>query len=71
VIAVGCAVSVAVLVLIVVAPWQRVRREPPLEEEVETRLLLGEDPAAIDRDLEARKADRAPVAELRRDERSA
>jgi hypothetical protein len=69
VIGIACALSVAGLVLIVVAPWKRVRREPPLDEEVETRLLLGEDPAVIDRDLEARNAGRAPVAELRPDER--
>lgn len=32
--------SVLVLVLIVVAPWKRVRDEPPLDKDVETRLLL-------------------------------
>jgi cell division protein FtsN len=32
--------SVVVLVLIVVAPWKRVRQEPPLDKDVETRLLL-------------------------------
>ena len=32
--------SVIVLVLIVVAPWKRVREEPPLDKDVETRLLL-------------------------------
>jgi cell division protein FtsN len=32
--------SVVVLVLIVVAPWKRVREEPPLDKDVETRLLL-------------------------------
>lgn len=65
-----CALSVAVLVLIVVAPWQRVRREPPLDEDVETRLLLGEDPAELDRELEARRQGAAPVAELRPDEKT-
>lgn len=63
-----CALSVAVLVLIVVAPWQRVRREPPLDEDVETRLLLGEDPAELDQELEAGRQAAAPVAELRPDE---
>ncbi|MEX1006575.1 MAG: hypothetical protein WD271_01875 [Acidimicrobiia bacterium] len=32
--------SVLILVLIVVAPWRRVREEPPLDPDVETRLLL-------------------------------
>ena len=32
--------SVVVLVLIVIAPWRRVREEPPLDPDVETRLLL-------------------------------
>ena len=52
--------SVLVLVLIVVAPWRRVRDEPPLDPDVETRLLLhranpeeetGELPAARVTDL--------------------
>jgi hypothetical protein len=37
IIAVAC---VAVLVLIIVAPWRRVRAEPPLDPDVQTRLLL-------------------------------
>jgi hypothetical protein len=32
--------SVIVLVLIIVAPWKKVREEPPLDKDVETRLLL-------------------------------
>jgi hypothetical protein len=52
--------SVLLLVLIVVAPWRRVREEPPLDRDVETRLLLhranpeeetGEMPAARVTDL--------------------
>lgn len=55
--------SVLVLVLIVVAPWKRVRDEPPLDKDVETRLLLhrdnpeeptGEIPAARVTDLPVR-----------------
>jgi hypothetical protein len=38
------AISVVVLVLIVVAPWRRVRNEPPLDPNVETKLLLRRDP---------------------------
>ena len=48
-----CVLSVIGLILIVVAPWRGVRREPPLDDEVEARLLLGEDPDQIDRDLAA------------------
>jgi hypothetical protein len=52
--------SVVLLVMIVVAPWRRVRDEPPLDRDVETRLLLhrpnpeevtGEMPAARVTDL--------------------
>ena len=35
---------VVVLVLVVVAPSRRVREEPPLDPEVEARLLLHQDP---------------------------
>lgn len=66
-----CVLSVVLLLLIVVAPWKNVRRERELDEEAETRLLLGDDPEEIERDLAAREAERrAGVAELRpRDER--
>ena len=40
-------VSATVLVLIVIAPWRSIRQEPPLDDEAETRILLGDDPAAI------------------------
>jgi len=65
-----CVLSVVLLLLIVVAPWKSVRRERELDEEAEARLLLGEDPQEIERDLAAREAERrAGVAELRpRDE---
>ena len=53
-----CVLSVLVLLLIIVAPSRKVRREPPLDSEVEARLLLGEDPDEIDRDLAAREAQR-------------
>jgi hypothetical protein len=32
--------SIIVLVLIIVAPWKQVREEPPLDKDVEARLLL-------------------------------
>ena len=47
---VGLLLGVACLIvvgLIVLAPWQLVRDEPPLPDDIETRLLLGEDPARI------------------------
>jgi hypothetical protein len=37
-------VSVAALFFIVVAPSRRVRAEKPLDRDVETKLLLGQDP---------------------------
>jgi hypothetical protein len=52
--------SVAALVLIVVAPWRRVRSERPLPEDIEARLLLGESPEAIAKDVEARAANAPP-----------
>jgi hypothetical protein len=58
--------SVVVLALIIVAPWKQVREEPPLDKDVETRLLLhrpnpeeptGEIPAARVTDLAAGEPD--------------
>jgi hypothetical protein len=49
-----CVLSVILLILIIVAPWRGVRQEPKLDDEIEARLLLGEDPDEIDRDLAAR-----------------
>ncbi len=60
-------VSIVVFVLILIAPWKSVRKEGELDEEAQTRLLLGEDPEEIDRDLAAREAERrSGVSELRR-----
>lgn len=39
--------ALVALVLIVVAPWRRVRAERPLPRDVETRLLLGEPPRQV------------------------
>ncbi len=41
------AVSAVAVVLIVVAPWRRVRAEKPLDPVIETRLLLNEDPRVV------------------------
>jgi hypothetical protein len=48
------------LVVIVVAPWQRIRSEPPIPDEIETRLLLGDDPREIAEDEEESEADERP-----------
>jgi hypothetical protein len=40
-------VAVIVLVLIVVAPWRKVRAEPPLDPDVEARVLLHRDPDEV------------------------
>jgi hypothetical protein len=58
-----CALLVAVLALVVVAPWSRGRDDAALDPEVEARLLLGEDPEEIQRDLE-RRSHTPPVSEL-------
>jgi hypothetical protein len=41
------AACVAAIAVIVVAPWRRVRAEPPMRDDVEARLLLGDDPKEI------------------------
>lgn len=61
-------VSAIALVLIVVAPSRRVRAESRIDKEAETRLLLGEDPAEIDREMASRSGEAGSVSELRPDE---
>lgn len=39
------ALAVVALVLIVWAPWRRVRAEGPLPPEIEAQILLGQDPS--------------------------
>jgi hypothetical protein len=62
--------SVVVLLLIIIAPWKQVRDEPPLDKDVEARLLLhrpnpeeatGEVPTTRVTDLGARDDDRDPL----------
>jgi hypothetical protein len=66
----------AALLIIVVAPWQQVRAERPLPDEVESRLLLGDDPAQIaEEEDESEQAEppsspRADVVELDPERRS-
>jgi hypothetical protein len=58
-IAVGIACVVALLI-IVVAPWRKVRAERPLSRDTETRLLLGDDPADIAKDEETGERPEGP-----------
>ena len=44
VLVVVCVLAVALLVLIVAAPWKQVRAEPPLDPDVEAKLLLHRNP---------------------------
>jgi hypothetical protein len=62
--------GVVVLVLLVWAPWASVRNERPLPDDVEARLLLGEDPEQIaaDEDAAERHARRASVIDLSPDD---
>jgi len=55
--------SAIVLVLIVVAPWRSVRQEPPLDDAVESRILLGESPAEIEEELEEEQEEAEAEAE--------
>ena len=52
-IGVVCVTAAVVLVLLIIAPWKSVRAEPRLDDDIETRLLLGEDPASIAADVDA------------------
>ena len=69
-IAVVFAASLLVLLAILVSPWPHDRHEPRrLDDDVETRLLLHEDPEELAEELDAAEDARPPVAEIRRDER--
>jgi hypothetical protein len=63
------------LVVIVVAPWRRIRSEPRIPDDVESRLLLGEDPKEIAEEEGKEKAEgpsgpRAEVFDLDPERRS-
>jgi hypothetical protein len=55
-----------VLVVIVAAPWRRIRSEPRMSDDVEARLLLGEDPKEIaeEEDEEEAEGPSGPRAEV-------
>ena len=52
--------------VIVVAPWRRIRSEPRMSNDVESRLLLGEDPKEIaeEEDEEEAEGPSGPRAEV-------
>ncbi len=70
-IAVVCGLSLLAFVLIVAAPWRWFTpgdsEQRRLDQDIETRLLLGEDPDQLAEELDARTAPRS-VAELRPDD---
>ncbi|HEY4396765.1 MAG TPA: hypothetical protein VGO28_03760 [Acidimicrobiia bacterium] len=55
-----------VIVVIVVAPWRRIRSEPRIPGDVESRLLLGENPKEIaeEEDEEEAESPSGPRAEV-------
>jgi hypothetical protein len=68
-IAAVCGLSAFAFLLIVVAPGRRMRSDSRrLDQEIETRLLLGEDPDELAEELDARAAQRPPVADLHPDD---
>jgi hypothetical protein len=63
------------LVVIVVAPWRRIRSEPRMRGDVETRLLLVDDPKEIAEEEDEEEAEgpsgpRADVLDLDPERRS-
>jgi hypothetical protein len=60
--------SVVILLFIVLLPWPREERRR-LDRDVETRLLLHEDPEDLADELDAHADEPRPVAELHPDDR--
>ncbi len=60
---VGAACTIFVLVLAVAVLWPRKGTQHALDHEIEARLMLGEDPDEIDRDLAQRPGNTSPVAD--------
>ena len=58
------AACLAALMLIVVAPWRKIRAEHPLPDAIESRLLLGDDPAKIAKDEENDEPPSSPRADV-------
>ncbi len=55
--------SAVTILLIVVAPWRSVRQEPPLDDAIESRILLGENPAEIEEEIEEEQEEADAEAE--------
>jgi hypothetical protein len=69
------AACLAALLVIVVAPWRPIRSEPRIPNDVETRLLLGENPKEIaegedEEETEGPSGPRAEVLDLDPERRS-
>ena len=59
--------ALVIIVFLVIAPWRTIREEPPLPEEVETRLLLGQDFKEIEERLaDQDDTDRPALSDLDR-----
>jgi hypothetical protein len=56
----GAVLAALALLLLLLAPWRSVRGEAPLPSDVQTRLLLGEDPAQVAADADRRSAGPVP-----------
>lgn len=57
------AVSALTLLIIVIGPTRTVREEPPLDDDVESRILLGEDAAQIEEELEEEEQEQEEAEE--------
>lgn len=71
--AIVCGISLLVFLAILLAPWHWIRPSPEprrLDPDVETRLLLGEDPGALAEELDEREGEPSTVAELHPDDRT-
>ena len=61
--------ALVILVFLVIAPWRTVQDEPPIPEDLETRLLLGEDFDSVDAERDDDTNASTSVLELDRHER--
>jgi hypothetical protein len=57
------AISALTLLLIIIGPTRTVREEPPLDDDVESRILLGENAAQIEEELEEEEEEAGEASE--------
>jgi hypothetical protein len=57
------AISALTLLLIIIGPTRTVREEPPLDDDVESRILLGENAAQIEEELEEEEQEKDETSE--------